>query len=434
MVDEQSLSEPAVGTPIARGRARPRGRPGADRPRQRPCVVLSGSGDGLVDAAAAGLIDGDEAIRYSASMSGDELAARRRRRRRGHRHRLQPATSPPLAQLAGRHRLHRVGIGRPDRVGRLRRRPARRVPRAPTRPPTRCRCRTARCRCGRRSYGERFSYQPEARPALAIDGDPNTAWTVLDPHGPVPRGHDDDRGRPRHAAAAQRARRRPPPRHRHRHRRRRRAAAGRARRPLARHRPAHRLPGDRRADDDPHRPRRRVVGAPATAIRPDAVGFAEIDVGLGARPRGDRRAHRPHDGDARRRDRASGHVRPDSGAGSPDEPLAVRSRVAHRPPARRAVRPGRRRRGHRARSTGGPRTPCSPSCSASPGRPPTARLDRCAGGGRLGGGRRRRRDGVDHAVQRGRRRRPPRRARRPGRAADAAPAPPATTRWSPPCG
>ena len=33
------------------------------------------------------------------------------------------------------------------------------------------------------SYGERFSYLPEARPALAIDGDPNTSWTVLDPAG-----------------------------------------------------------------------------------------------------------------------------------------------------------------------------------------------------------------------------------------------------------
>ena len=55
----------------------------------------------------------------------------------------------------------------------------------PERPPrrTRCRCRTDRCRCVATSYGERFSYLPEARPAMAIDGDPNTAWTVLDPTG-----------------------------------------------------------------------------------------------------------------------------------------------------------------------------------------------------------------------------------------------------------
>src|SRR5690606_11234594 len=31
------------------------------------------------------------------------------------------------------------------------------------------------------SYGARFVYEPESRPAMAVDGDPNTAWTVLDP-------------------------------------------------------------------------------------------------------------------------------------------------------------------------------------------------------------------------------------------------------------
>ena len=36
-------------------------------------VVVSGSGDGLVDLAAAGLLDGSELVRYSASLDGDEL-------------------------------------------------------------------------------------------------------------------------------------------------------------------------------------------------------------------------------------------------------------------------------------------------------------------------------------------------------------------------
>ena len=175
---------------------------------------------------------------------------------------------------------------------------------------------------------------------MAIDGDPNTAWTVLDPTRPVPRDHDRRSASTtsrccspagsrdvRHlgtvtvtvnGGAPQR---------------------GRARRALAHHRAARRLPGDRRADDDPHRARpdrRRRRQRP-----PDRtpVGFAEIDVGLGQSPEVDRRAQRPDDGDARRRDRAAGHVRPDPGAGSPDEPLAVRSRVAHRPTARRPVRP-----------------------------------------------------------------------------------------------
>ena len=36
-------------------------------------VLLSGDGDGLVDAAAAGLITGREAVRYSATLSGGDL-------------------------------------------------------------------------------------------------------------------------------------------------------------------------------------------------------------------------------------------------------------------------------------------------------------------------------------------------------------------------
>ena len=37
-------------------------------------VIIAGDGDGLVDSAAAGLIDGNEPLRYSASMSDAELA------------------------------------------------------------------------------------------------------------------------------------------------------------------------------------------------------------------------------------------------------------------------------------------------------------------------------------------------------------------------
>ena len=97
MVDEQSLSEPAVGTAIA---------PVALVPVVDPLPVVRasdtsrppvGSGDGLVDAAAAGLIVGDEAIRYSASMTADELVEAAGDRRPAGRHRHQPAAGPPLA-------------------------------------------------------------------------------------------------------------------------------------------------------------------------------------------------------------------------------------------------------------------------------------------------------------------------------------------------
>ncbi len=35
------------------------------------------------------------------------------------------------------------------------------------------------------SYGEPFAYRPEDRPAMAVDGDPNTAWLVGDRADPV---------------------------------------------------------------------------------------------------------------------------------------------------------------------------------------------------------------------------------------------------------
>ena len=188
-----AYGDPAVNVPTCRwstssrcpsrqsARRSPRSSWSPSTTRCRSCgpatvVVLSGSGDGLVDAAAAGLIDGDEAIRYTASMSGDELADAVADRRRRHRHRLQPATRPPLAQLAGRHRLHRAGIGRPDRVGGLRRRPARRVPRRRHAAYT-VSCRTGRCRCGRAATGSRSATGPRPgraghrrRPEHGVDG------------------------------------------------------------------------------------------------------------------------------------------------------------------------------------------------------------------------------------------------------------------------
>ena len=72
-------------------------------------TLVSGSGDGLVDLAASGLITGDEVIRYSGSLQGDDLLDADRRRPAPDRHRLQPVPRPPLAGVAGRHRVHRDG-------------------------------------------------------------------------------------------------------------------------------------------------------------------------------------------------------------------------------------------------------------------------------------------------------------------------------------
>ena len=142
-------------------------------------MLVSGSGDGLVDAAAAGLIEGDEAILYSASMTGDELLAAAEdagaiivtdsNRRRSHHWRNSQDVSgytetgdgpAVLWNDSGDARL----VVFPDADL-----PAYTLSRS-----------EGEVTAVATSYGARFEYQPETRAALAIDGDPNTAWTVLD--------------------------------------------------------------------------------------------------------------------------------------------------------------------------------------------------------------------------------------------------------------
>ena len=198
-------------------------------------------------------------------------------------------------------------------MGRLRRCPARAVPR--------CRSRwfdggvqtTGRCRSRTSSYGERFSYLPEARPAMAVDGDPNTAWTVLDPAGQFleittatgvdhvtvlqPSGLRDVRRLETvtitvDGGAAQ--------------------EVG-ARRALADHRATHPNPGDLRPDDDPALPRPHCRAGRPPRPRPSRPNRRRVRRGRRrnrTEPGVDRRSQRPHDGDARGRSRAPGDVRP----------------------------------------------------------------------------------------------------------------------------
>ena len=145
-------------------------------------MIVSGSGDGLVDAAAAGLIEGDEAILYSATLTGDELVEAAsesgaiivtdsNRRRSHHWRNSQDVTG-----------YTETGEGRPvlwNDSG-----DARLVvfPEAELSTNTLSRSEGAVSAVAT-SYGARFEYQPETRAAMAIDGDPNTAWTVLDHTG-----------------------------------------------------------------------------------------------------------------------------------------------------------------------------------------------------------------------------------------------------------
>jgi arabinofuranan 3-O-arabinosyltransferase len=149
-------------------------------------VVLSGDGAGIVDAAAAGLIDGTELIRYSASLEGDALvdaleSASRlivtdtNRARAHHWRSSQDVTGfteaggedgGVLRFESGDQRLPVFGDTTDEAT------------------------QTVSVQVGpvvaaASAYGEPFAYLPEHRPSMAIDGDPATSWVVADRGQPV---------------------------------------------------------------------------------------------------------------------------------------------------------------------------------------------------------------------------------------------------------
>ncbi len=151
-------------------------------------VVVSGSGDGLVDLAASGLLDGAEVIRYSASLPGGGdpaitastplLVTDSHRDRARHWRSSQDAlgateSDQPAAELlvsvASDQRLP-VFAGRDEVLEPDTFTIARQVGPAIA---------TAT------SYGEPFAYLPEHRPVMAIDGDPATAWSVGEHADPI---------------------------------------------------------------------------------------------------------------------------------------------------------------------------------------------------------------------------------------------------------
>lgn len=147
-------------------------------------VVLFGSGDGVVDAAAAGLLHGDEALRYAADLRAGEpsqIAAviitdsnRDRARHWGH---SQDATgftesggdeNDVLRESERDVRLELFGILNSADDQTVAYLETGLVVRAS-------------------GYGEAYAYRPEQRPAMAVDGDPDTAWIVGDRAEPL--GH-----------------------------------------------------------------------------------------------------------------------------------------------------------------------------------------------------------------------------------------------------
>lgn len=175
-LDAEALSDPRVGQPIAPITLLDVDDPVPTVRVKDEVIVLFGSGDGLVDAAAAGLIDGSEAVIYAASdvdgVQPVRLILTDSNRNRAHHWRSSQdvhgytesggGDDGVLRFEAADQRLpvfaDQAAVAGTQTVS---------VQRGPV---------TARAT----AYGEAFAYRPEHRPVMAIDGDLSTAWLVAD--------------------------------------------------------------------------------------------------------------------------------------------------------------------------------------------------------------------------------------------------------------
>ena len=146
-------------------------------------VYVSGSADGLIDMAASGALDPDAVHRYTASLddadlaevaaSGAALVVTDSNRDRAHHWRSSQdvvgatesggAGSEVLEEVVGDERLDVFGLG--DGL------PAETQTVAVQEGPV---------RVAASSYGEAFAYRPEDRAVMAVDGDDQTAWRTAD--------------------------------------------------------------------------------------------------------------------------------------------------------------------------------------------------------------------------------------------------------------
>jgi arabinofuranan 3-O-arabinosyltransferase len=139
-------------------------------------VLLSGSAAGIVDAAAAGLLDGDDLIRYSSSLTDDPDFAREHLV--GDRFLVVTDTNRARAQRWTGVR-DQDGFTETVDGATLTADPYdRRLSVQPNRPGTRSVLETGDVSVQATAYGPADRYRPDVRPALAADGDPSTAWMV----------------------------------------------------------------------------------------------------------------------------------------------------------------------------------------------------------------------------------------------------------------
>jgi arabinofuranan 3-O-arabinosyltransferase len=179
MVDEVSASDRRIGEPVPPVELVPVDEPVAVIRAKDEVVVVAGSGDGLIDAAAAGLVDGRELVRYLGSLSSTELAD------------ALAGGARVIVTDSNRDRAHHWG-GSQDVWGYtesdgtaqpevLRRNVLdERLPVFEDSAAYTVARQVGPVRALASAYGEPFAYRPEDRAFMAVDGDPATAWRVAD--------------------------------------------------------------------------------------------------------------------------------------------------------------------------------------------------------------------------------------------------------------
>ncbi len=182
MLDETALSSTEIGTPLVPVELVPVKDPVSIVRASDRVVVLVGSGDGVVDAAAAGLLHGDEALRYAADLTADDhldgvaVIITDSNRDRAHHWRSSQDVSGFTETGGDGSDIQRIDEGdqRLPLFGP--------VPYANDQTIATLDTGLVVTASG---YGEPFAYRPEQRPAMAVDGDPATAWVVGDRSEPV---------------------------------------------------------------------------------------------------------------------------------------------------------------------------------------------------------------------------------------------------------
>lgn len=139
-------------------------------------VLLSGSGDGIIDAAAAGLLEGDELIRYSSAVTDDADFVRDQLRDQ----RLLVVTDTNRKQGERWTQLRYIdGFTETADGGLIDDDPSdSRLPVQEDRPGTQTVAEQRGLTVRATDYGTPIGYYTEHRPAQAADGDPDTAWRV----------------------------------------------------------------------------------------------------------------------------------------------------------------------------------------------------------------------------------------------------------------